>query len=253
MKKILFYAMTFATSALSAQVTLEHSYVSSGGYNDSQKTYAFFTDSGINYYTTNEQGQVNFYNASHVLYKTVTLPLGTNFELSKVMLVTDKFFNADAKLEFIVVSNNYTPGDYEQKMTLYNEDGLNLQEFGARFTADAIKISNTEFKLIVSQDQSDSNNYDIYSVSGVLSTQQQQMIAANHPVYPNPATSRINITNPMPDGENGSVKVFAVNGAKVLEQTVNSNEKTINLDISGLASGTYIYKVNNHSGKFIKK
>jgi len=253
MKKFFSYAMALTASALTAQVTLEHNYLTTGGYNDVQKSYAFFTDSGINYYTTNNQNQVMLYNASHVLYKTVTLPLGANFELTKVILVTDKFFNQNPKIEFLVVSNNYTEGAFEQKMTMYDEDAVNLQEFGDRFSADAIKISDTSFKLIVSQDMSGDNNYDVYGVPGVLSVQQQQMRIADNQVYPNPASNRINITNPMLDGESGSVKIYTVTGTKVLEQPANSSEKNITLDVSALASGTYIYKVNNHSGKFIKK
>lgn len=245
--------MALTASALSAQATLEHSYLTTGGYNDVQKSYAFFTQSGINYYTTNNQNQIMFYNASHSLYKTVTLPLGANFELSKVILVTDKFFNTNAEIEFLVVSNNYTEGAFEQKMTLYNENAVNLQEFGDRFTADAIKISDSSFKLIVSQDTSGNNLYDIYGVAGTLSAQQQQMLVSDHFVYPNPASNRLNITNPMIDGESGAVKIYTINGAKVLEQPVNGSEKSIMLDITGLSSGTYIYKINNHSGKFIKK
>lgn len=253
MKKFFFYAMVFTASLLSAQVTLEHNYLTTGGFNDVQKSYAFHTDSGINYYTTNEQNQIMFYNSTHTLYKTVTLPLGANFELTSVILVTDKFFNQNPKIEFLVVSNNYTEGAFEQKMTLFDEDAVNLQEFGDRFTADAIKISDSSFKLIVSQDKSGENYYDIYSVSGVLSLQQQEMLVSKGFVYPNPTSNMININNPITDGESGSLKIFTVSGTKVMEQSVNRNEKTIRLDVTGLSSGTYIYKVNNHSGKFIKK
>lgn len=253
MKNFYLWAMALTASGLSAQVTLEHNYVSTGGYNDVQKSYAFFTESGINYYTTNDQNQIMLYNASHSLYKTVTLPLGANFELTKVVLATDKFFNTNAEIEFLVVSNNYTDGAFEQKMTLYNENAVNLQEFGDRYTADAIKISDSTFKLMVSQDMSGENLYDIYGVAGTLSTQQQQMLVADHFVYPNPASNRINITNPMTNGESGAVKIYTINGTKVLEQSVNSSEKNIMLDVTGLSSGTYIYKINNHSGKFIKK
>jgi len=253
MKKFFSCAMALTACALSAQVTLEHSYSTTGGYNDTQKSYAFFTDNGINYYTTNNQNQIMFYNASHSLYKTVTLPLGANFELTKVILVTDKFFNTNAELEFLVVSNNYSEGTFEQKMTLYSENAVNIKEFGDRFTADAIKISDSAFKLVVSQDSSGDNLYDIYSVAGTLSTQQQQMLIADNQVYPNPTSNRINITNPMLDGESGTVKIYAVTGAKVMEQPATGSEKNITLDVSALNSGNYIYKINNHSGKFIKK
>ncbi|MGK4567048.1 T9SS type A sorting domain-containing protein [Flavobacterium sp. 3HN19-14] len=152
-----------------------------------------------------------------------------------------------------MVSNNYSGNDWLQKMTLYNEDGTNLQEFGDRYTADAIKVSDSAFKLIVSQDKSGENLYDIYAVSGFLSAEQQEMLTVGSKVYPNPATNRINITNSLPAGENGTVQIYTLGGAKVLEQAVSGNNPTIALDIESLSSGTYVYKLNNRAEKFIKK
>jgi len=254
MKKILLYALAFVSPALLAQVTLEHHYVSSGGYANEVKSYAFFTAAGINYYTLDgNASQVKFYNASHVLYKTVTLNLGAGFEMVSLMMPTDGFFNTNPKIEFIMVYSNYQEIPGITKMTLFDEDGNNLQEFGDRFVADYIKISDTSFKLIVSQDQSFENEYDIYNAPGILSVQQQQMLTSGTNAYPNPTANRINISNPMLNGENGAVKIYSVTGAKVLEQPVNGNENTISVDVSPLSKGTYIYKINNHSGKFIKE
>lgn len=233
------------------QVTLEHSYVSDG-YNDNSKQFAFFTANGLNYYTLDAAAnQVKFYNASHVLWKTISVNPG-NYEIAGLFLATDGLFNADAKVEFILKSQNLEI-PYDSKMTLYNEDGTNLQEFGDFWLATVVKASDTEFKLIVTEDQGSDNAFDVYGLPGTLSVLQQQAILPQQSfAYPNPSSNKINIGNPLLDGENGTLKVFAANGAKVMEQEVAATQKTITLDISQLGKGTYIYKINNHTNKFIK-
>ena len=251
MRKYLLFGLGLFGPAVFGQVTLEHSYVSDG-YNDNAKLYAFFTATGLNYYTLDGQAnQVKFYNASHVLWKTISVNPG-NYNITGLYLATDGLFNNDAKVEFILqTQNNEMP--YDSKMTLYNEDGTNIQEFGDRWNAVVFKTSDTQFKLIVSEDQGSDNAYEVYSLPGTLSVLQQQAILPQQTfAYPNPSSGKINIANPLLDGENGTVKVFASNGAKVMEQEISGSQSTITLDISTLSKGTYIYKTNNFTGKFIK-
>lgn len=70
--------------------------------------------------------------------------------------------------------------------------------------------------------------------------------------YPNPARNHINLSNVLQDGEQGLLEVFSSNGARVMQQTVVGGNDDIQIDISGLRGGTYIYRINRHSGKFIK-
>lgn len=251
MRKYLLLGLGLIGTSVFGQVTLEHSY-ESDGYNDNAKLYAFFTANGLNYYTLDDvANQIKFYNASHILWKTVSVNPG-NYRISGMSLVTDGLFNADSKVEFILqVQNNEIP--YDAKMTLYNEDGTNLKEFGDFWIAKVVKASDTQFKLIVTEDQGSDNAFDVYSLPGTLSVLQQQAILPQQSfAYPNPSSNKINISNPLLNGENGTVKVFAANGAKVMEQEASGSQKTITLDISQLSKGTYIYKVNNYTNKFIK-
>ena len=75
-------------------------------------------------------------------------------------------------------------------------------------------------------------------------------VAAEHvAVYPNPAVDVVNIE--MASAIN-SVAVYSVSGAAVnADVNVNGNKATIN--VSGLASGMYIAKINNTTVRFIKK
>jgi len=250
MRKYLLFGLGLFSATVFGQVTLEHSYVSDG-YNDNPKQFAFFTAGGLNYYTLDAaSNQVKFYNASHVLWKTVNVNVG-NYEIDGLYLASDGLFNADSKVEFILKSLQLEQ-PYESKMTLFNEDGTNLQEFGNFWYATAFKVSDSQFKLIVSEDHGSDNAFDVYGLPGTLSVLQQSILPATSFAYPNPSSNKINIGNPLLDGENGIIKVFAANGAKVMEQEVSAAQKTITLDISQLSKGTYIYKVNNHTNKFIK-
>ena len=253
MKIKLFFALAIASVAASAQVTLEHTYVSEC-FQSEQRNYAFFTDNGLNFFTINEsENKVLLYNASHILYKTVTINPGAGFSIDQIQLATDKLFNSNSKIEFIVSSHNYDLPNDQTKLTLFDEDGVNLHEFGNRSTALVIKVSDNVFKLLVSEDTSGSNTYDIYGLSGSLSVQQQDNLSSKLTAYPNPTSNRINISNPGFGKENGTLQVFTISGVKVLEQSASSAEKTISIDAANLAKGVYLYKINGYSSKFIKE
>lgn len=251
MKKLLLI-ITIAISSLSfGQITLEHTYITEG-FNNFPKTYAFHTDNGLYYYTINElENKVLIYNSSHVLYKTVNLTLDSGYTINTIYLATDKLFNSNTNIEFIVVSGNGTPNS--SKMTLFDENGTNLFEFGNRWEANCIKNSDTSYKLIVSTDKSSPNNYDIYSLSGTLSVLQQQAFDKNQFFgYPNPTSNKITIMNPSKGGGNWKLEIFDITGKKVMEKNVLGNETEINLDVTNFENGVYIYKLNGKTNRFIK-
>lgn len=251
MKKIILL-ITIAISNISfGQITLEQTYTTEG-FNNFPKSYAFHTDNGLNYYTVNSiENKVLLYNASHVLYKTVIPNLGSGYNISTLYLATDKLFNSNQNLEFIVVSSNDLLGS---KMTLVDEDGVNLFEFGDRWEANVIKNSDTNYKLIVSTDKQSPNYYDIYNLPGTLSILQQQYISNNQLFgYPNPTSNRITIINSLKSGENGKLEVFDINGKKVMQKNVSGENGEISLDVTELSNGVYIYKLNGQTNRFIKK
>ncbi|CAN1562010.1 Secretion system C-terminal sorting domain [Flavobacteriaceae bacterium] len=251
MKKLLLI-VTIAISSLSfGQITLEHTYTTEG-FNNYPKSYAFHTDNGLFYYTINSlENKVLIYNPSHILFKTANLNVGIGYTINTIYLATDKLFNSNSKIEFIVVSRNGTPNS--SKMTLFDEDGANLFEFGDRWEANFIKNSDTSFKLIVSTDKDSPNNYDIYSLPGTLSIIQQQTFNKNQFFgYPNPASNKITIINNLKEGENGLLEIFDINGKRIMEKNVLGNETEINLDVANFENGVYIYKLNGKTNRFIK-
>ena len=102
------------------------------------------------------------------------------------------------------------------------------------------------------------NRYDnikITAISAVppniiaLSTSEQ--LAAKFNLYPNPATSVVNITN----AENvlvNQVTVYDIAGKQLSTQTYN-NETEIKLNVEHLASGTYLLHLQTNEGTAVKK
>ena len=72
--------------------------------------------------------------------------------------------------------------------------------------------------------------------------------ARDFSIFPNPATNQLNIQS-----ENVAIQhleIFNLSGKRVLQQTYNATEA---IDVSSLAKGLYIIKIETDSGSFTKK
>lgn len=245
MKKIIFSLIAaIGLSGLSfGQAVLENTYESWFNWDE---TNAFLTEDGLHFYTWNDDTNVlQVYNSSHTLIKTINIP--SEIDISGISLISDKLFNNDNLLEFIVVSN------YES-YTLINESGTILQDLGSGYGTDGIKLIKigNEYKLITYN--YDPPVYNVYSLPGTyLEIMEYPSVSNRFFGYPNPVADRITITNPLENEENALLEVFDMTGKRVIHQNISGNETTINLDVSNLNNGTYIYKINGQVNKFIKK
>lgn len=254
-KTILGIIATIAISNLSyGQITLEHSYVSNKWqYEESN---AFMTVSGVNYYTfDNATNTMLIYNNSHTLIKTVNIPVDSGYYINYFYAISDKLFNSDSQIEFIIAMNE-TSGT-NKKLNLINENGIVLQQFGNKNGAKIIKVSSSEYKMAtyLSPNTSSINfNIDIYSLPGTyLNINSNKTNINSLFVYPNPSENNIYISSNLENGQNGTLEVFDINGKKVMEKNVIGENYEINLNISELSSGVYIYKLNGQTNRFIKK
>lgn len=263
MKKIIssIIATLGVSGIIFGQATLEQSYqTTSWTY---EQTNAFKTDAGLHYFTLNKTTKtLLIYNSSHSLIKTVIIPVATGFNLDAIWGVTDKLFNADSLVEFVVFSRtdyNSTNGTVNN-MTLVNENGTILQQFGNRFDAYIIKGLTANFKLITLSDpfspipQATNYTYDVYSLPGtslgniVLNKNSNSLTS-----YPNPTENKISITNNLATGQNEILEIFDLNGKKVMQKNITGNTDEIIIDTTELSNGVYIYKLNGQTNKFIKK
>lgn len=252
MKKTITLSFLLCSIFCSAQAVLDHSYTTEA-LSYSADTYSFNTENATYHYTYDSTtNSLKIYTSAHVLYKTVLLP-NNGASVQSMVCFSDKLFNSDNLIEFITVTflanNTY-------KMTLINENGVTLQEFGARNTAKIIKNIAGNFKLITQGHSlnADGETVDVYSLTGTLSADQFNQLYRTGIAYPNPAEDILNIADFLKAGETTKLEIFSLNGQKVVEKNVTSNsENTVSVDISRLSKGLYIYKINGQQNKFLKK
>jgi hypothetical protein len=260
-KIILGLITTFGISVVTfGQATLEHSYQTKKW--QYEQTNAFKTDAGLNFYTLDDStGILLVYNASHNLIKTINIPIPSGYTINYLYGITDKLFNADALIEFIICFNYENGGDNPDILTLINENGTILQQYGNKSEAYFIKGTGGAFKMITvsnpySQFPTVNNffEYDVYSLPGTTLNVLQNKSAENSFFgFPNPTENKIAITNNLENGQIGTLEVFDTNGKKVMQKNVFGENGEINLDVTELSNGVYIYKLNGQTNRFIKK
>lgn len=259
MRKIIlsFIAAVSIQNLSFGQAILEHSYTTRDWNWD--ETNAFKTDAGLNYYTVEGTNTLKFYNSSHSLTTTVTIPIDSGYSLNGIYCLSDKLFNTDGLIEFLVVSTIYTNSTNIFKLTLINEQGTILQQMGNRNEIHIVKSpTSNQFKLITMLDsyaniEGTGYKYDVYSLPGTsLGTVMLNKNASSFFGYPNPTGNKIAITNNLENGQNGTLEVFDTNEKKVMQKNIVGENGEINLDVSKLSNGVYIYKLNGQTNRFIK-
>jgi len=247
MKKTLLIVVLLGFVKLQGQISLEHSYDNSlsNSVLYSNYSFSFNTESATYYYYfSSGDNSIKLYNENHSLYKSVSLPIPATGYIS-IYAPSDKLFNNDALIEFIVMISGST-----NQMYLLNENGDIINNLGDRNRANIIKTNNGAFKLVTSKN--DGNIIDVYALNGTLSTDQFNLLAKLSP-FPNPTDSIINITIPEQVNKTADIKIFSATGKEVMSQKNYGDSNKVSLDVSSLSSGIYLYKVENHTGKFIKK
>jgi hypothetical protein len=252
MKKII---ISLISSFSFGQATLEHSYTSN--YKFKEQPNAFKTETGLNYYTVEGTNTMKIYNSSHIITNTLTIPIDNNYILNGIIGASDKLFNTDSLIEFLVFT--YKTIDYSYKLIMIDQNGVVLQQFGERADAYIVKGLSGDFKLVTVKfnnlQNGDNCTYDIYSLPGTtLGTVSLNRSSNVFFGYPNPAENSIEITNNLENNEIGILEIFDNSGKKVMQQNVIGEVNgVINLDITELSNGIYSYTLNGQTNRFIKK
>jgi hypothetical protein len=73
-------------------------------------------------------------------------------------------------------------------------------------------------------------------------------------LYPNPTNESVNIALNLSENKDINVQIYSMDGKVVTEKSYQnlSGQQNLNLDIQGLASGTYMVSVNTEGRSFIK-
>lgn len=247
-KKLLYFLIMICT--ISYGQILENTY--STNYYDSTN-FTFTINDELHFYTIDRANkQVKFYDSSHNLIKTITVKLANNYDLLSIYLVSDKLFNTDSKIEFLVKSRK--PNDAYTNLTIFNEDGIEGLTFEIVDTYKLIKTVQNTYKLItVSQIPVNNGKYEykVYALDGTLDASQENLLNKSIIQYPNPTSGKLYLKNIEINNNKSLIEVFTIDGKTVLKKTMNPNQNFI--DVSSLSNGVYYYKIGNYTNRFIKE
>jgi hypothetical protein len=235
------------------QISLEHSF-------STNASLAYLT--GGNKIYTNQNNVITIYNSDYSVFRTISTPTQSGSLNSTVLLVTNKLFNNDDNIEYVVINNlaNNISMTY-----LYSESGQVLYDFGNTFSLGAYKVGN-EYKIISFGLESTSPTFisssKVYSVPG----EYPLFIAKNHLdndfsgsslAYPNPSQFNAQIDYQLPQGHNSARLVLTnMAGQTVKTWDVNGFNGKVLINTTEFPAGIYTYSivVNNaisSSGKLV--
>ncbi len=166
----------------------------------------------------------------------------------KTIYFTYDVFNSDELLEFAVTIRDNNNGE-ENELAIVNENNQVL--WSKKWENAAIfqelylyKILNM-FSINIYGTQNNSDFYDYYSYTGNLnpsSLRATKLSESSYP-YPNPAKESIQLTYDLQNAQEGTIRVFNINGQEVKSLKVDGNADAVQLKTSGMASGNYFYTV----------
>ena len=252
MKKLLFILCLAISMAANAQISLEHTYVST-----SISTDFFSIDSDI-YYFTYSAKKLKVYKSDHSLHKEITISLDAGYSITDILFPSNKLFNTDELIEFIIRAHNVDMNQYSMK--LFNENNVLIHDFGERSTAWLASDGESAKLLIGTSEYSFSTKLttyttDIYQLPGTVSSKSIAINSAerSNPPYPVPAANYINIPYTLEPGEQSVIRIYNTGGRLMEQRDMDFSFNNLLIDVDSYQSGVYVYEYNGISGRFIVK
>jgi len=130
---------------------------------------------------------------------------------------------------FIPAGGSSAEGDFSAHYEMGESTGISV----IKYTFVNLDNSDEFVSIVVSFDS---------SLSGVDENILQKVALSD--IYPNPATNFVNIDYSFPtEVTNADVRIVNILGSVVKEQNINTQNNTLQLDISNMKSGIYFYSV----------
>lgn len=253
-----------AAFSSSAQITLEHTYEGPGD-NHSHVHYSKLSNGDVIYYHIDRSiNEFRAYNEDHSIRTTVDISSYVRQGMTaNVYLASDKLFDLDQGLEFMLVTYEYinNPGtgavephasllvlDESGSALLTKEltpgDGLIMPE---QWNQEELLIQTKQgTKLIIKAN----SEVLIYSLPGstpsVTGIDDIDSALIKSSTYPNPATEYISIAYEIPSGTTGDIVILNTTGMVIGEYKLDSTFETLLVDVSMLTPGIYSYVISSH-------
>ena len=257
--KLLSIAVMLAlTTGLNAQITLENT------YNASQRGFypVKLAASGDKYAVIDGVGmEIRLYNLNHSIFKTMPLPNNLTAFNFWVLFISEALFDLDSTdVEYMVQRNDtgFVSIYDENGAILFNDTAYATLTFTTIGTPIApiwtpIAVTDSGTKMILHRGL---NQVKVYSLPGTLPSGSLPMMIDESGSYryygtgelswsyPNPSKETAKINYKLPQGANqGEIVFYSLNGTVVKRFKVDRSFKTLLLNNSDLAPGTYLYNL----------
>jgi hypothetical protein len=240
MKKSLLALALLASTAASAQITLEKKYpIAVEPFKLANGALKFI---GV----VEAANQIRIYNADHSLLRQVTVPVAAGERVNYVEYGSDRLFNTNASLEFVVYLNTQS----SNTTRVMDESGATL------LTVDScsyVTVHNTAVgaKMITYSESVTSGSYSkVYGLGGTytpLKTAGAKSDAVGQP-YPNPATESLRLPYELKVGQVATLTVSTATGQTVKTYQVDNTFDHLVLNARELRAGVYLYRLTLADG-----
>jgi hypothetical protein len=242
-----------AFGSVKAQFTLEKTY-------DHSLTVTRYNETDYAYFLMDvAKSECRIYTLDHVLWKTISINLPTDYYLYDIKFVTQNLFNTDSSFElwysaYKWVATSSTDGYYQYISKVINESGTMMATINGGLYAYVINTGPQLYKFLVyAYDNSfypGSVKTYLYALPGSGTAAVQPKAALTDP-YPNPAEGGINL--PLsPQSEQDVLRVFSAEGRLKWEQAVGQRTN-VWVDTQSWKPGVYTYSVLSPNGNTLIK
>jgi hypothetical protein len=239
MKKIFISLTLVAIIANTYAQTLEHQY--SGSYG---QIYQVAENEFVYGLINQTLKQCMIYSMDHSLIKTINLipDSATGFS---IINLSKTLFNDDPKFE-VFYHYAYMDNIWHHGFKEVNEDGTDLF---AKYGSWECSFYNTNqgSKMILNS-KDGSPLVEVYSLMGTVLESGEINSQTNSLLFPNPSKNKVTIIADIPENEQNLVlSVYSVNGQEVKEVSIRVKNKPIEINVSDLSPGVYLYRIRNNS------
>lgn len=244
---ILILFLSLALLKTNAQINFEHTFNT-----NNETVFNFSTQTQIMYYYVSEPN-IYFYNENYTLYKTISIPVQNNYDLSSISYYSTNLFNSDNYIEFCC---NYFKDDFtDAKSIIYNENLSVIETFNSSMISYIYPTKNNGYRMNMARYTDFPDNYiiDVYSLPGSYSTNIDESGQAHlsQSPFPNPATSEIIIPYTLDGVKTTEMLIFNSNGQEIESFEIGCHFKEIRLNTLSYSPGIYFYSYNGKTDKFI--
>jgi len=280
MKKLLFtLILAFSLLSVKAQLTFEHKYDTGSTAIGYGVHLVHFSAHNYLYVMANcnaQHGMVELYNLNHTLYKQFAIPpqqkAGINGQIT-VCYVSDSLFNTNpVNFEYLIYFSDTATYFFDTRVydeagnLIFSRDSVGPVWGGVpTMFSQPVQYSSAGYKIVLQKGMYGQKQAYVYGLPGALPCSEcansNIITAIDGPTnnsgnngflrnaYPNPAKHSVTIPYQLPEGINtGQIVFYDLQGKEIKQIPVGRAFTSVDISVSDIAAGTYLYILRTSGG-----